>query len=240
MNLRWKVSALVSTDSSCKDLTLQVYETSLLLAIVFGSLRHASAIVPHLVPDLYLSCPVHSQNVVPAILVSSIYHLLAKYPSQGPFHQHMDSIPHQLFPKESAARKWLTALAACLRKRQYAVFERESRRSTILHVLGLEEEEPRLSEHLGSMAVLVAMDSLRAKARETAWTVMRSAYRELTCHVDSTNTRSWLERSLCLGSTSAEALTIPLEQFLDQQNSLGAVRAKEGIEGRWIICKIRS
>ena len=152
----------------------------------------------------------------------------------------MDSIPHQLFPKDSAARKWLNSLATCLRKRQYAVFDRETRRSTILHALGLQEEVPGLSEHLGLLAVLAAVDSLRAKARETAWTVMRSAYRELACHVDSTNTRSWLERSLCLASTISEAFTIPLEQFLDQQNSLGAVRAKEGIEGRWIVCKIRS
>ena len=212
----------------------------MLLAIAFGSLRHTSAIVPHLVPDLYLSCPVHGQYVTPAILVSSIHHLLAKYPSQGPFTQHMDSIPHQLFPKDSAARKWLTSLATCLRKRQYAVFDRETRRSTILHTLGLQEEVPGLLEHLGLSAVLAAVDSLRAKARETAWTVMRSAYRELACHVDSTNTRSWLERSLCLGSTISEAFTIPLEQFLDQQKSLGAVRAKEGIEGRWIVCKIRS
>ena len=219
--------------------SLQVYETSLLLAVAFGSLRHASAIVPHLVPDLYRSCPVYSQYVTSAILVSSIYHLLANYPSQGPFTQHMDSIRHQLFLKDSAARKWLTSLATCLRKRQYAVFDRETRRSTILHALGLQEGDPGLSEHLGSLAVLAAVDSLRAKARETAWTVMRSAYRELACHVDSTNTRSWLERSLCLGSTISEAFTIPLEQFLDQQNSLGAVRAKEGIEGRWIVCKIR-
>ena len=87
---------------------------------------------------------------------------------------------------------------------------------------------------------MVAVDSLRAKVRETAWTVMRSAYRELACHVGSMDTRNWLERSLCLKSTISESFTIPLEQFLDQQSSLGTIRAKEGVEGRWIVCKIRS
>ncbi|SRR6266550_848622 len=223
-----------------KEFPLQVYETSLFLAIIFESPRHASVIIPHLVPDLYLPCSEHSQHVTFTILASSVHHLLAQYPSQGLFHQHLDSIPHQLFPKDSKARKWLTSLASCLRKRQYAMFERESRRSTILRVLCLQEEELGLSKHLGSLAVLVAVDSLRAKARETAWTVMRSAYRELACHVGSMDTRNWLERSLCLKSTISESFTIPLEQFLDQQSSLGAVRAKEGVEGRWIVCKIRS
>ena len=92
---------------------------------------------------------------------------------------------------------------------------------TILHALGL---RAGMSEHLGLLAVLVAVDSLRAKATQT---VMRSAYRELACHVDSTNTHSWLELSLCLGSTISRAFTIPLEQFLDQQNFLGAVRARD-------------
>jgi len=220
--------------------SLEVYETSLFLAIIFGSPRHASVIIPHLVPDLYLSCSEHSQYVISPILASSVHHLLAHYPSQGLFHQHLDSIPHQLFPKDSKARKWLTSLASCLRKRQYTVFEIETRRLTILRVLCLQEEPGLSKQDLGSLAVLAAVDSLRAKARETAWTVMRSAYRELACHVGSMDTRNWLERSLCLKSTISDSFTIPLDQFLDQQSSLGTVRAKEGVEGRWIVCKVRS
>ncbi|KAK2465382.1 hypothetical protein APHAL10511_002736 [Amanita phalloides] len=217
---------------------LEVYETSLFLAIIFGSLRHASAIIPHLFSHLYLTCQTpHENAAVLAALVSSMHYLLANYPSQGPFHQHLDSIHHRLLPKDSKERKWLTSLAAYLRNRQYASFERKSQKSAILHVLERKEQN---TEDLGLLAVFTAVDGLRAKARETTWTVMRSAYRELACHAGSADTRDWLERSLCLRSIISEASTIALERFLEQQSSLGAVRARQGIEGRWIVCKIRS
>lgn len=169
-----------------------------------------------------------------------MHQLLVTYPSQGPFHQHLDSIPHQFFPKDSSARKWLTSLASHLRNRQYASFERQTRRSTTLDILGLEARDCNPEEHLGLLAVLAAVDNLRARIRETAWTVVRSAYRELACHVESVNTRSWLERSLCLQSSTSDIFTVTLEQFLEQQRLLGAIKSKEGVEGRWIVCKIRS
>ena len=214
-----------------------VYEASLFLATIFGSPRDVSAVVPRLVPDLYLSCSSPHQNIIHAILVSSVHHLQAAYPSQIPFQQYLDTIPHHLFPKESEGRKWLSSLAVSLRTCQYALLERGTRRPAILQILG---QDSKLEDSLGLSAVLVAVDSLRAKARDTAWTVMRSAYRELVCHADSINTRKWLERSLCLQSTVSETFMVSLDQFLEQQRLHGAVRAKEGVEGRWIVSKIRS
>ncbi|KAF8628590.1 hypothetical protein AX15_003814 [Amanita polypyramis BW_CC] len=228
----------ISSVSRRDRFALEVYETSLFLAAVFGSLRDASAVAPRLVPDLYLSCPGPHRNIVHAILVSSMHHLLTEYPSQVPFQQYLNFIPHHLFPKESAARKWLTSLAARLRSCQHVSFERETRRSTILRVLEQESSEPE--GNLGLSAVLAAVDGLRAKARDSAWTVMRSAYRELVCRADSMNTRRWLERSLCLQSTVSETFTVSLDEFLEQQKLRGAVRAKEGVEGHWIVSKIRS
>lgn len=217
---------------------LEVYETSLFLAIIFDSPRHASAMVSHLVPEMYLSCPLPHHNITFAIIVSLIHHLLVTYPTQGLFQQHLDSIPHHLFAKYSEARKWLITLAACLRNRHYTSFERETRRSTTLRVLGQEDKDPD-SVHLGLLAIFVGIDGLRAKARESAWSVMRVAYRELVCHAEYTNTRNWLERSLCLQSAVSEACNVSLDHWLRQQNAVGSIRAKEGAEGRWIVCKTR-
>ena len=187
---------------------------------------------------MYLSCPPPHQNVMPTILVSLIHHLLATYPAQGPFHQHLDSIPHRVFPKSCEARKWVNTLATSLRSRHYVSLERETRQSTISRVLGQDGQQLD-SDSLGALAVFTAVDNLRAKARETAWSVMRVAYRELSCHTESTSTRSWLEQSLLLQSAISESYTITLDNWLGQQNSIGAIRAKEGVEGRWIVCKTR-
>ncbi|KAF8627424.1 hypothetical protein AX17_006239 [Amanita inopinata Kibby_2008] len=218
---------------------LEVYETSLFLATAFASPRHSSAIVHHLVPDLYLSCPAPHQNLIFTIFVSLIHQLVINYPSQGPYVQQLDSIPLCLFPKDSEARKWIASLSASLRTRNYVRFEEQSVRSTLLRVLGLQQEqESKLETNLGLLAICTAVDGLRIKVRETAWTVMRSVYRELTCHVES-ETRDWLGRSLCLHSVLSEDFAISLDHWLEKQHSLGAVRPKEGVQGRWIVCKIR-
>ena len=90
------------------------------------------------------------------------------------------------------------------------------------------------------MCVLV--DSVRAKARATAWLVIRSAYRELHCvpppvdvPVVAASTSEWLARSLALHP--AEAMKA-VDIWLEQKCAEGEVRRKEGAEGRWIVCKV--
>jgi hypothetical protein len=93
---------------------------------------------------------------------------------------------------------------------------------------------PKSSSQLAQRAIHHLLDALRIKTREMAWTVIRNAYRELSCQPDSQlDTRSWLMHSLSLQSDP------DLNQWLELESGLGHVRKKEGIEGRWIVCKPR-
>ena len=86
-------------------------------------------------------------------------------------------------------------------------------------------------------AFYAVVDTLRAKARESTWTVIRSAYREISCHADSP-TRDWLAKSLALQPVLPDSDSATLDQWLQGKSSLNQVRQKEGVEGRWIICKV--
>ncbi|KAF8882028.1 hypothetical protein CPB84DRAFT_1791185 [Gymnopilus junonius] len=102
----------------------------------------------------------------------------------------------------------------------------------------------------GRQAVLFLLEALRKKSAETAWTIIRSAYRELSCDQSTVGmgTKAWLARSLCLEpvlhlsgsreSPSAE-VDVDVESWLEARVPVGHVRRKEGVEGRWIVCKVR-
>ena len=95
---------------------------------------------------------------------------------------------------------------------------------------------------LGPRALLFVVDSLRRKAGDSAWDTIRSAYRELSCDPSSLGTKTWLRKSLCLDSVilgDSSSSDSELESWLEQKIPLGHVRHREGVEGRWIICKVR-
>lgn len=98
---------------------------------------------------------------------------------------------------------------------------------------------PQSSSNLAKKALFSLVDALRGKAREATWSVIRSAYRELSCHAEAEGTRDWLMRSLALYSVFPDASGVSVDEWLEKQTRLGRVRPKEGAEGRWIICKIR-
>jgi hypothetical protein len=85
----------------------------------------------------------------------------------------------------------------------------------------------------------MTLDALRKKARASFWGVIRGAYREVSCNPNFEDTRSWLSRSLCLESILSEDLTLEPEAWLDEESTVGHTRRKEGVEGKWIICKVR-
>ena len=125
----------------------------------------------------------------------------------------------------------------------YAKFENLSRKISILEVIGestttLDGNECQFHA-LGTRALLVLVESLRRKAGDSAWDTIRSAYRELSCDPTSLGTKTWLRRSLCLDSVVLDDFSCEIESWLEQKLPLGHVRRKEGVEGRWIICKVR-
>lgn len=190
------------------------------------------------------------------ILISLLHHLVAGYPSQGPFRLHLDSLPSSLLPPLSESYLWIASLASSLRTLNYFKIEQLTRPHSFSHLLVSQIEEPPTTEstailvsssisfqpsiNLATKAIHTLVDSLRAKAREKTWEVIRSAYRELSCHPESENTRRWLEHSLALTPVVPGPHVIGLDQWLVKKSQEGQVRQKEGaIEGRWIVCKFR-
>ncbi|KAJ7625257.1 hypothetical protein DFH06DRAFT_1228978 [Mycena polygramma] len=216
---------------------LEVYETSLYLAVIFDSPRHISPVIPALMSYFHLPSSEPHPNCIITVLVSLLHHLVGAYPSQREFQAYIASVPEPFFPDGSAARAWITSLAGCIRARNYAKIDRLSRCSALPDDAGV-SSAAESRQDLPRKALYHLVGSLRNKTREMAWTVLRSAYRELSCQVDPhLHTREWLERSLVLHSDIPRVCSIDLDEWLDLQNGLGHVRRKDGVDGRWIVCK---
>ncbi|KAF8799023.1 hypothetical protein BYT27DRAFT_7202779 [Phlegmacium glaucopus] len=230
------------TSSGRNDLfALEVYELSLSLAVIFESQKQAASIIPTLFarPDTAHSITTLHNPSIHSVLISLLHHLVTSYPSQSTYDQHRTQV---LLREQSRASSWLMSLTRSLRMRNYAKFEILSKKKTVLEVIKesttttLDESQSHANSDLGLRALLFLVDSLRRKAGDSAWDTIRSAYRELSC--DPT-TKTWLRRSLCLDSVVLDNSSSEVENWLEQKVPLGHVRRKEGVEGRWIICKVR-
>ncbi|KAJ7673523.1 hypothetical protein B0H17DRAFT_1082852 [Mycena rosella] len=229
--------------------TLEVYETSLYLAVLFDSPRHISPVIPALLSYLQLPSTEPHQHCVHTVLVCLLHHLVAAYPSQREFHSQLASVPKGFFPDGSEARVWIKSLAGCIRARNYAKIDKMTQLSalpvdepgkSVVEQMAALNLFPELNRDISRKAFYHLLDCLRNKAREMAWTVMRAAYRELSCQLDPhLDTRSWLGRSLGLLSSLPGSCPIDLDQWLETESGLGHVRKKDGIDGRWIVCKPR-
>ncbi|TFK73637.1 hypothetical protein BDN72DRAFT_834519 [Pluteus cervinus] len=223
----------ISSSQRNDQFAVEVYETSLYLSAIYNLPRHTTSVITNLIPEFYLSCPPPRPNAEIPVLVALLHHLAAAHPSQIPFSQLSDSVPDVVFPKESNGRSWLRDLTRALRMRNYYQLERLTQRSTIVSVLQVEDG-------FGPQAVFCLVDQLRIKARDSAWQVIRSAYKELSCQVEPNGTRDWLTHSLCLGAVSPSSDdALDVDQWLSQKKILGHVQPKEGTASKWIICKVR-
>ncbi|KAK7048653.1 Pre-mrna-splicing factor cwc22 [Favolaschia claudopus] len=218
---------------------LEVYETSLFLAILFDSPRHIGPVIPALTTYFHLPSTQPYPTCAETILVCLLHYLVAAHPSQREFHASLASMPNAFFPGDSAARIWITSLAGCIRSRNYAKLGKLTQ-ITALPGDDARPESDGPGRPLSRKALYHLVDSLRSKTREMTWIVMRAAYRELFCQVDSHwDTRSWLERSLGLSSKVPGGHSLALDEWLISERDRGHVREKEGLEGRWIVCKPR-
>ncbi|KIM43014.1 hypothetical protein M413DRAFT_69341 [Hebeloma cylindrosporum] len=219
---------------------LSAYETSLYLSVIFESPKQTISIIPHLFPPSS-EPPAQFTEALPSVhslLCSLLHHLVASYPSQGTYHQHLASIPTTALPPGSRLSLWLKSVTKNLRMRNYVKFSVLSQKATVAKLL-----EPPISTNpkgsgsdiLASNAVFFLVDALRRKASETAWNILRSAYRELDqC---STGTETWLARSLFMDSVHGDEWTLEAGYWLETKASLGHVRRKEDTAGKWIVCK---
>ena len=159
-------------------------------------------------------------------------------------------MPDGTIPKGSPLERWLDSLTSQLRRRNYAKFDALSKKNAWPDALNDDLRETRKTlysrwpdnpdmQQLPSKSFLFILDSLRRHAGDAAWTVIRSAYRELSCDVSSRETTIWLARSLCLESLMSEVRTVAVDAWLNEKIPLDHVQAKEGATGWWIIRKPR-
>lgn len=231
------------------NFALEVYETSLYLAVAFDSLKQAFSIIPHLLPDLYLTSSSPSDaNCILSVLISLLCHLVSEYPSQKSYRQLLQTLPPTIVHKDDPSLKWITSVAKCMRVQNYVVFWKLTRRTSLCSSISNLSEElsdilgrPRISAKnissaLAGQSLLRLIDVLSLKFRSSTWTIIRSAYREFSCCV---STQSWLQRSLILQPLTSYGEDMTGEEWFEAQRSFGHIRLKEGVEGKWILCKAR-
>ncbi|KAF9012970.1 hypothetical protein BDZ89DRAFT_1023750 [Hymenopellis radicata] len=200
---------------------VEVYETSLCLGILFDTPRDILSVIPHLLSELYPKNKDAPHQTL-TILVSLLHNLNAGFPSQLPYRQTIDEIPHSLNFTGTEAHAWLKRLTKSLRTRNYVHFEQLTRRTSTLELL-------QSGSDLAQKAFDFLISKLRARARQRTWLILRSVYRELSLHAE-TESRRWLSR--CLAFPPDE-----LDAWIASESALGHVRKKEGAEGRWIVVK---
>ncbi|KAF7348290.1 Pre-mrna-splicing factor cwc22 [Mycena sanguinolenta] len=220
--------------------TLEVYETSLYLGVLFDSPRHISPVIPALMSYIRLPSTKLDRNYIDPVLVCLLHQLVAAYPSQREFHASLASVPKAFFGDGSPARVWITSLAGCIRTHNYAKIDNLTQTAALPTADTAPSSALLQNRELPRKALYHLIASLRSRTREMAWTILRSAYRELSCQVDpQLNTRPWLDRSLGLRSDLPGQCSIGLDEWLERESGLGHVRRKDGVEGRWIVCKPR-
>ncbi|OSX59638.1 hypothetical protein POSPLADRAFT_1048138 [Postia placenta MAD-698-R-SB12] len=262
---------------------LEVYETSLCLSVIFCNTKQTASILSHLLPHLYsaspFSPPSASHSPLPNVILSLLHELLESYPSQSRYFERLYSLPRAFIPRDSEEYRWVNDLARCLRRRSYANLEELTcRHAFTSFFLKSDQSASETSKtqdatlidakdanflagapaHLALEAACVLNDALRAKARETTWLVLRSAYRELHClpscgdNVELKpdtgtvpSTAHWLIHSLALHSVTSglehtESADKLVNEWMAERCTAGEVRPKDGagMEGRWMICKV--
>ncbi|KAK0464363.1 uncharacterized protein EV420DRAFT_1038279 [Desarmillaria tabescens] len=217
---------------------LEAYETSFHLAILFNVHRQIGSIIPHLFVDLLPANVSDEKDPSVTILVCLLYHLVAEYPSQITYRHFLDSLPSVFKFKDTPAHAWIKNLSQSIRTRNYVHFESLTRQSALVGLVGDRCSDPAAIQHVEHLAFYSLVDSLHSRNRSTTWTVLRSAYRELSSHPES-ETRAWLTRTLVLHLVASSKVVTDLDGWLESESLLGHIRRKEGIDGRWIVCKVQ-
>lgn len=211
---------------------LLVYETSLYLSIIFASSNHSTVIIPPLLNDLYFKAfNARTQSTEPqthrrphiSLVVSLLHLLISKYPSQVSYQQQLCSTQ-----TPQPTRIWFKNLTSCLRRGNYHHVGLLTRHEPISRLFDDEEDK---AESLGRQAVMMSIDALRAKARESMWNVIRSAYRELWFEKPYVD-RQWFGRYLCLDVDESS-----FDEWLLGLETSKRIMPKEGSENRWIVMK---
>ncbi|KAF7795340.1 hypothetical protein EIP86_006497 [Pleurotus ostreatoroseus] len=239
------------------EFALEVYETSLYLAVLFSSPVQATSIISQLLPNMYLTHLDRQRRSQPIVMLSCLHFLCTAYPSQSRFFEHLTSLPRDLISESTDTRRWLWDLARALRQRNFARLDQLTTWDAFSSFVAStpvrsapSQNTSGAPENLAMEVLATLVDTLRVKARDTAWSVLRSAYRELSCPKFDVNqgakepsTTVWLRRSLLLkpvilSGDDLDELSL-VDRWLAAKEADGSIRPKEGLEGRWLISKLK-
>ncbi|KAJ3856488.1 hypothetical protein EV368DRAFT_78662 [Lentinula lateritia] len=234
---------------------VEVCETSLYIATLFNHPKQLSSILPYFIPhpsDSTAEVLSQQSYSMCAIFIALINQLILGYPSQTLYRQSVRSIPDLLLQRSSKSHRWISSLSASLWANNFSKSEQLTRRSTITSLLdellpdslsahftdlSLSSHSSKSNHDIARKAFSHAVDMLRVKIRHSAWNIIRSSYRELSCNAHS-ETRDWLNRSLVLTVAHSEDICdSSLDIWLKEKSAAGHIRSKEGVEGRWVFCK---
>ncbi|KAJ4482329.1 hypothetical protein J3R30DRAFT_2158429 [Lentinula aciculospora] len=234
---------------------IEVCETSLYLATMFDNPRHLNSILPYFIsqPSEATARVLTQQTYsVCAIFIALIGQLILGYPSQTLYRQSIHSIPNSLLQRSSKAYRWISSLSSSIWTNSFSKFEKLTRQSSLselldelspnslsteFNVLSLSSQPTKSNFELAGKAFCHVVNTLRTRVRHSTWNIIRSSYRELSCSVDS-ETRDWLIRSLALDVVRLEdAFDSALDTWLKEKSAAGHIRPKDGVDGRWIVCR---
>lgn len=218
------------------------------LSIIFNAPAQTTSVISHLIPTLYQAVSEPTKRRTETVLLSLLHFLVAGYPSQSRYFEHLHSLPNSFLTLNHPARRWVQDLTQTLRFRNYARLDENTSREACSRLFPVPNPPtcPVDSPHtdLTLQALHTLADALRAKARETHWTIVRTAYRELSLprssEAEPALTRDWLCRTLTLrsiGSGGAEDVVHLVDTWIASKAKQGDVKQKEGLEERWIVTK---
>lgn len=202
-----------------------------------------TSILSRLVPDIYSTTPTPHPLRLTTILILLLHQLVISFPSQKTYLEQIKHLVPNLLERPSPAYLWISSLARSLRAFNFVQFERLSHPDAFEHLLPLSRPIPSLDvkattvfQDLPRNAVHALVSRLRLKARDEAWIVVRNAYRELS---SSDETQMWLGKRLFFDSFGSEATVVRFDEWVRERCQDGQLRPKEGVEGRWMVCKAR-
>ncbi|KAF9651345.1 hypothetical protein BDM02DRAFT_858045 [Thelephora ganbajun] len=227
--LREGIMAAKREDQFASD----VYETSLRISILFSSSVNIASTLSYLLPTYYTSRSLtHSRDST--ILITLLLQLDSSYPSQREYYEHcQEFLASGCIARDSPTIPWLASLARAIRSCNYYRVEALTRPKVYTQLLeSLPQRSSKGAVDLDSSSVHSIISSLHDRLRDRSWPILRVAYREMTFLPKITDTSEWLRRSLIFDSSE-----ISVDTWFRQQSEKGNVKAKEEIEGKWMIIK---
>ncbi|KLO18567.1 hypothetical protein SCHPADRAFT_113593 [Schizopora paradoxa] len=242
---------------------LAVYELSFYLAILFDSPAQISASQSHFTqlfetlrqPSDFSSTSSLHRKATAFLVTSSLLNLTEGYPSQKLYYRDLEdfkNLPQSPNDKSDVdCQAWIRSLRSSLNMRNYVQSQHLTsfrRVNSIVDRLIPSESQSEASinntaplDDLLGKVIFRLIDSLREKLRESAWQVLRAAYRELTVStandVDLANS-AWVGRALFFDIEDADKKSMSgLENWKDEKVGEDQLIGKAGMDGRWMICR---